>query len=166
MSDKNEANGSDADSEKKKVAFQTEDTGENKSDSGSEDGEKSEGKDSGYLLKVAVPRKKYGKNRKNTSQYTGLAFIPLNLFQQLKNPVFQFYLFIMILELIPGISVTNGLPLTLYPYVIIMLIQMMVDYFITFRVNKLDNIQNHKKVILNLFLSFSGKFGILLTEFL
>ena len=100
----------------------------------------------GYNVKVAVPSKIYGNNKKNSSQYTGLLFIPLNLYQQLKNPVFQFYLLIMILEIIPGISITDQLPRTLYPYLIIMIIQMIVDYLVTFKVNKIDNIQNKIKV--------------------
>ena len=107
---------------------------------------------SGYNIKVAVPNQSYGTNKKNSSQYTGLIFIPLNLWQQLKNPVFQFYLLIMILEVVPGVSVTEQLPRTMYPYMIVMIIQMAVDYLVMFKVNILDDIINNKKVGFKTFL--------------
>ena len=138
----------DKEEDKKKVGFNTDSSEGSSDDEGGKDDAKGGGKSSssGYEIKVAVPKKKYGANKKNSSQYTGLSFIPLNLYQQLKNPVFQFYLFIMILEVIPGVSITDQLPRTLYPYGLIMLIQMFIDYFITFKVNILDNIQNNTKV--------------------
>lgn len=131
----------------KKVGFQSNASGENKTTDDNKGDSGSDSSSSGYEIKVAVPKKSYGTNKKNSSQYSGLSFIPLNLWQQLKNPVFQFYLLIMILELVPGVSVTDQLPRTLYPYMVVMVIQMIVDYLITFKVNNLDNIQNNKKVL-------------------
>ena len=127
----------------KKVGFDSNASGGNNTADNKDGGDSSS---SGYEVKVAVPKKSYGTNKKNSSQYTGLSFIPLNLWQQLKNPVFQFYLLIMILEVVPGVSVTDQLPRTLYPYMVVMVIQMIVDYLVTFKVNNLDNIQNDKKV--------------------
>ena len=99
-----------------------------------------------YEIKVAVPSKLYGTNKKNTSQYTGLTFIPLNIYTQLQNPVFIFYLFIMALEMVPAVSVSDDLPVTLFPYTIVIFIQMILDYAISFKVNNLDNIQNKMTV--------------------
>lgn len=132
--------------DKKKVGFQ--------SNEGSGDGdEDDEGDDdsssSGYTIKIAVPNRRYGNNRKNSSMYTGLSFIPMNLWQQFLNPVFQFYLFIMVLEVIPPVSITEGLPRTMYPYGVVVFVQMLIDYFVTFKVNNLDNIQNNQTVGLN-----------------
>ena len=135
----------ESDKSQKKVEFKSNDEADKKS----LDDQKSEDKDSkssGYSVKVAVPKKSYGSNKKNSSQYSGLSFIPLNLFQQFKNPVFQFYLLIIILEVIPGVSVSDEMPTTLYPYLIVILIQMIADYFITFKVNIMDDIQNDLKV--------------------
>lgn len=100
----------------------------------------------GYNFKVAVSQKLYPANKKNSSHYTGLSFIPVNLYHQLQNPVFQFYLFIMILELLPWVSLTGGVPNTLLPYSIVVLVQMLVDFLICFKVNDLDWIQNNLKV--------------------
>ena len=136
---------SESEQSQKKVGFQSNNEAEKKTTDEKKE-VKEESSPSGYEVKVAVPSKNYGLNKKNSSQYTGLIFIPLNLFQQLKNPVFQFYLLIMILEVVPGVSVTDQLPRTLYPYLIIMVVQMIIDYFITFKVNNLDNIQNNLKV--------------------
>ena len=135
-----------SDSQKdKKVGFESNDSVDKKTtDENTKDSSSS--KSSGYTVKVAVPNKSYGTNKKNSSQYTGLLFLPLNLWQQLKNPVFQFYLLIMILEVLPEVSVTDQLPRTLYPYALIMIIQMIIDYLVTFKVNNLDNIINYKKV--------------------
>jgi hypothetical protein len=134
-----------SDDSQKKVNFKSNEEAEKKTtDENESEGKESES--SGYSVKVAVPKKSYGSAKKNSSQYTGLSFIPLNLFQQLKNPVFQFYILIMILEVVPGVSVTDQLPRTLYPYLIVMIVQMTVDYLITFKVNNMDNIQNNMKV--------------------
>jgi hypothetical protein len=137
----------------KKVGFESQGSTDKKTNDENND-EKSSSKSSGYSVKVAVPKKSYGTNKKNSSQYTGFLFIPLNLWQQLKNPVFQFYLLIMVLEVIPGVSVTDQLPRTLYPYMVIMIIQMIIDYLVTFKVNNLDNIINYKKVKLFIFKKF------------
>ena len=136
---------SQSENNEKKVDFDDNNEGDNKTDDDNKKGDSSSSM-SGYTIKVAVPNKSYGTNKKNSSQYTGLSFIPLNLWQQLKNPVFQFYILIMILELVPGVTVTNGLPRTLYPYLVVMVVQMTVDYLITFKVNNLDNVINLKKV--------------------
>jgi phospholipid-transporting ATPase len=99
-----------------------------------------------YQLKIAVSQKHYPSNKKNSSLYTGWTFIPINLYHQLLNPVFQFYLIIMIFEVIPPVSMTNGIPNTILPYSIVILIQMIADYFIYFKVNELDGIQNNMEV--------------------
>ena len=130
--------------EEKKVNFDTKQEEEEvKEENNSEKGGKSS---TGYGIKIAVSQKQYSANKKNSSLYSGLTFIPLNLFHQLQNPVFQFYLVIMILEVIPQVSITKGLPNTLLPYSIVILIQMIVDCFIYFKVNNLDWIQNSMKV--------------------
>jgi hypothetical protein len=136
---------SGSEDDEKKVGFDETEGADKKTDDEA-NGDNSGSDASGYVVKVAVPNKSFGSNCKNSSQYTGLSFIPLNLWQQLKNPVFQFYLLIMILELVPGVSVTNMLPRTLYPYLVVMIVQMTVDYLVTFKVNNLDNIINDKKV--------------------
>lgn len=100
----------------------------------------------GYQLKIAVSQRHYPANKKNSSHYTGWFFIPVNLFHQLQNPVFIFYLFIMVLEMIPQVSMTGGLPNTILPYSIVILIQMIVDFVICFKVNNLDWVQNSMKV--------------------
>lgn len=131
--------------DKKKVGFQS----DKASGDGEDDDEGDDDNISGYTIKIAVPNRSYGNNRKNSSMYTGLSFVPMNLWQQFLNPVFQFYLFIMILEVIPPVSITEGLPRTMYPYAVVMIIQMFIDYLVTFKVNNLDNIQNSKDVGLN-----------------
>ena len=136
---------SDSETSQKKVGFKSNEEAEKPSPDDNKAEKKASGS-SGYQVKVAVPNKSYGSGKKNSSQYTGLTFIPLNIFQQLKNPVFQFYLLIIILEVIPGVSVSDEMPTTLYPYLIIIFIQMIVDYLITFKVNGLDDIHNDQKV--------------------
>ena len=151
---------SGSETSQKKVGFQSNIEGENNTTDNKKESNDSSGS-SGYEVKVAVPSKRYGTNKKNSSQYTGLSFIPLNLYQQLKNPVFQFYLLIMVLEVVPGVSVTNQLPRTLYPYLIVMVIQMIVDYLVTFKVNNLDNIQNNMKVCFIIYFFNSDIFGLI-----
>lgn len=112
-----------------------------------EDGEddKSNKKNSGYEIKIAVPKREYGKNFKNSSVYEKSTFIFVNMYHQIKNPVFIFYIFIIILESIPQTS-PYPFPYTTLPYFVVIMTQMILDYRITFGVNKLDNIQNNKKV--------------------
>jgi hypothetical protein len=130
--------------DEKKVDFETKQDEEMED---SDDGSKKGGrKSSGYELKIAVSQRQYTKNKKNSSLYSAWSFIPVNLYHQLLNPVFQFYLIIMILELIPQVSITNGVPNTMIPYSIVILIQMIADYFIYFKVNNLDWIQNNMRV--------------------
>jgi hypothetical protein len=67
------------------------------------------------------------------------------MYDQIKNPVFIFYIFIILLESIPPIT-PYPFPYTVLPYSVVILVQMLLDFKITFGVNKLDNIQNNKKV--------------------
>ena len=132
----------------KKVGFETNQKNEdNKSNESKDSKEKKGGRSSnGYELKIAVSQKQYPANKKNSSHYSFWSFIPVNLYHQILNPVFQFYLLIMILEVIPWVSVTNGIPNTFLPYSVVIVVQMIVDYFISFKVNNLDWVQKSLKV--------------------
>ena len=136
----------DADADKK-VEFETNQRDDEASqDADSPDKKKGGRSAGGYQLKIAVSQRHYPANKKNSSHYSGWFFIPVNLFHQLQNPVFMFYLVIIVLELVPQVSMTGGMPNTILPYSIVILIQMIADFVICFKVNHLDWIQNSMKV--------------------
>lgn len=59
-------------------------------------------------------------NTVRTSKYTLLTFLPLNLWEQFHNPSNVYFIILIIMQCVPQISVTNGVPYTAVPFTFIL----------------------------------------------
>ncbi|ESN96529.1 hypothetical protein HELRODRAFT_67652, partial [Helobdella robusta] len=78
---------------------------------------------------------KYHNNYISTSKYNFLTFLPLNLFEQFTRLANVYFLFLLILQLIPQISSLNWMT-TVIPLVFVLLISALKD--------SVDDIQRHR----------------------
>ena len=70
---------------------------------------KKEGSSSGSI-KVAVPNKSLSSNKISTTKHSLLTFLPMNLFKQIKHVAVWYYLVVMILQILPWTTISNGFP--------------------------------------------------------
>ena len=59
-------------------------------------------------------------NTVRTSKYTLLTFLPLNLWEQFHSPSNVYFIILIIMQCVPQISVTNGVPYTAVPFTFIL----------------------------------------------
>jgi hypothetical protein len=60
------------------------------------------------INKVNLPARRYLPNAIKTSKYTWLTFVPKNLLEQFSKMANIYFLFIMVLQVIPPISISGG----------------------------------------------------------
>lgn len=146
----NPKEGEENEGSKKKPAplFEEDDPALSDSDKGDKDAENELGDDedsSQMSIKVAVPKYSYPSNAINNSKYTFWNFLPKNLFEQFSSPIYLFYLVVVFLELIPGISASQNIPFSLFPLLFFLIIQVIIDITIDHGVRKDDQADNNLK---------------------
>ncbi|CAD8160132.1 unnamed protein product [Paramecium pentaurelia] len=88
-------------------------------------------------------------NKITTSKYSSIiTFIPLNLIEQFSKLVNFYFLFIVIMQMIPSISITNGQPVIMGPLSIFIFISMIKDFVEDNQKHKSDNDENNRKTYL------------------
>lgn len=55
-------------------------------------------------------RTRFPDNRVKTSKYTAWDFVPRNLFEQLQQPPNLYFLVVGLLQIVPAVSTTGGIP--------------------------------------------------------
>lgn len=91
-----------------------------------------------------------------TSKYTVISFLPKNLFEQFSKMANVYFLFIMVLQIIPQISITGGQPAILLPLMFVCAVSAVKDLFEDIKRHRADDQENNRKtLVLNL---KTGKF--------
>jgi len=93
---------------------------------------------------INLPDRELSNNKISTAKYNAFNFLPINLFIQFTKLANVYFLVIGILEFIPSISNTNGLPSIWGPLVLIVLISMTKDFFEDRKRHNQDNEENNK----------------------
>lgn len=89
----------------------------------------------------------FKKNSVTTSTYTKANFLPKNLAKQFSKAANVYFLFMMILQLVPGVSLTNGQPTILVPLMFVIMVSAVKDIFEDMKRHASDNVENSKKVL-------------------
>jgi phospholipid-transporting ATPase len=69
----------------------------------------------------------YPNNKVQTSKYTPLTFLPLNLFNQFKKAANVYFLCISYLQTLKSISISNGKSVMIYPLALVVMVSMIKD---------------------------------------
>ena len=85
-------------------------------------------------------------NKVTTSRYTWWNFVPLNLFLQFQRPANVFFVYIMILQIIPETSITNGTPTMLLPIAFVLSVTAAKDFMEDWSRKRADKIENNRVV--------------------
>ena len=64
-----------------------------------------------------------------TSKYTSWSFLPLNFFYQLCKAANIYFIIICLLQMIPSISISGGLPTNAPPLLFVIFVSMVKDFF-------------------------------------
>eukprot|EP00442_Polarella_glacialis_P051630 CAMPEP_0115145912 /NCGR_PEP_ID=MMETSP0227-20121206/62399_1 /TAXON_ID=89957 /ORGANISM="Polarella glacialis, Strain CCMP 1383" /LENGTH=1121 /DNA_ID=CAMNT_0002555523 /DNA_START=1 /DNA_END=3366 /DNA_ORIENTATION=- len=83
-------------------------------------------------------------NKVITSHYTLLNFIPKNLLEQFSKPANCYFLFLSILQLLPKVTTTGGVPTILLPVTFIVLLNALKDALEDWRRHKSDREENDR----------------------
>jgi phospholipid-transporting ATPase len=83
-------------------------------------------------------------NSIKTSKYSCLSFLPLNLMEQFSKTANIYFLIIMILQIIPIISVTNGQPTLSLPLAFVVIVSAIKDIIEDYKKHKSDDEENNK----------------------
>lgn len=122
--------------EKKKKRVQVQIADDEEDVSGSDDEKQKKPEKSGKglsadsderMIKIAVPNHSYCSNIIKTNKYTLLNFFPLNLLEQIVDPINFYCIFLIILQIIPQISVSSSLPTLLIPLICSMILRGMKE---------------------------------------
>lgn len=89
-----------------------------------------------------IPDQSIPDNTINTSEYTLITFLPLNLLLQLTKMANLYFIVIAILECIKSISTTNGEPTILLPLSTVISLSMIKDFFEDYKRWKSDKEEN------------------------
>lgn len=106
--------------------------------------------DSGLAASTATPsdvsssRVEHCSNRVTTSHYTAWSFLPKNFVEQFSKPSNAYFLFIMILQIIPSISVTDGKPTIAIPLTIVFFVNAIKDAIEDWRRHQSDQSENEQ----------------------
>ena len=84
----------------------------------------------------------FSKNEIHTSKYNAFSFIPLNLYEQFSRFSNIYFLVMGILEMIPAISTSNGLPVIYFPLVFIIFLTALKDLVEDYKRHKSDKKEN------------------------
>lgn len=91
-----------------------------------------------------------------TNKYTKWNFLPKNMMEQFSKKANIYFLFIGIMQTIPYITISNGLPAIFLPLAAILLITALKDFFEDYKRKKSDVAENSKSI--NIFDSETGTF--------
>lgn len=86
-------------------------------------------------------------NMVHTSKYNAINFVPLNLLQQFKKVANVYFLFIMYLQTISMITITNGSPTMAPPLLFVVIISMIKDAFEDYTRHTEDDKENNSTAI-------------------
>lgn len=86
---------------------------------------------------------KYGLNRMQTSKYTILTFLPLNLLEQFSKLANVYFLFISFMQTIDVISITDGKATMIGPLAVVIGISMIKDIFEDYKRHQSDKRENY-----------------------
>jgi len=86
-------------------------------------------------------------NSIKTTKYTLLTFFPLNLFEQMQSPANIYYVIQAVLQCIPIISDSDGIPTVAFPLAIVMGMKMVIDAFEDYQRFVGDKEENEREVI-------------------
>jgi len=86
-------------------------------------------------------------NSIQTSKYTWLTFLPINLWEQFSQLANVYFLFIAYVQTIPGVSITRQLPVMLIPLTIIMTTSALKSLFEDNKRHKSDNEENNRSTL-------------------
>lgn len=93
---------------------------------------------------VSLPNS-FPPNSISTSKYNFLTFLPLNLFEQFKKYANIYFLIIAVLQSIPQISVTGGIPNILMPLSFVLTVSAIKDLLEDMKRKKSDKEENSRK---------------------
>lgn len=82
-----------------------------------------------------------------TSKYTKLNFLPKNLIEQFSKMANVYFIFISIMQMVPIISITNGVPAQAFPLSVVIVLSMIKDIFEDYKRHKSDHQENCKKAL-------------------
>lgn len=83
--------------------------------------------------------RRFIRNKIRTTKYTMLTFIPKNLFEQFSKMANVYFLFIMVLQIIPPISITGGQPAILLPLLFVVAVSAVKDLFEDIKRHRADD---------------------------
>lgn len=86
-------------------------------------------------------------NAIRTTKYTWLTFLPKNLFEQFSKMANVYFLFIMVLQIIPPISITGGQPAILLPLMFVCAVSAVKDLFEDIKRHRADDQENNRKTL-------------------
>ena len=92
-----------------------------------------------------IAEKRYASNRIRSYRYSLWNFMPLNLVDQFQKNSNLYFLVIMILQMIPLISITDGQPTILLGLIPVILVSMMLDFIQDRAKAQRDSIENNLK---------------------
>jgi phospholipid-transporting ATPase len=96
---------------------------------------------------VNTQDRRFVRNKIRTNKYRWYNFVPKNLFEQFSKLANIYFLFIMILQIIPQISISGGKPAILMPLLFVVSVSAIKDFFEDRDRQKSDNMENNRKAI-------------------
>ena len=89
-------------------------------------------------------QRKFMSNMVSTGKYTCLTFLPKNLYFQFSKLANGYFLFLVLLQLIPGIGQENGSVLTAIPLCVVVSISMIKDIIEDLGRHRQDRAENNQ----------------------
>jgi len=77
-------------------------------------------------------------NQIKTSKYTAWNFVPLNLYHQFSKVANLYFLMIGVMQMIPEISISGGMPVIFMPLSLVIMVSAVKDVFEDLRRKKSD----------------------------
>lgn len=97
------------------------------------------------IIKFDTPNNFFPGNKISTGKYTPFTFVFLNLYEQFSKIANQYFLVLLLLQLIPAISITFGFPTISFPLSIFTILTMLKDGFEDLKRHKSDDTENNSK---------------------
>ena len=94
---------------------------------------------------IGTPEKFFKSNSIRTTKYTIYTFFFRNLFEQFSKVANIYFLFLAVLQVIPGVTTSNGVPTYLPPLFAIVLLTMVKDGYEDYKRYKSDQEENNKE---------------------
>lgn len=103
-------------------------------------------KNRGECCKRSKTYGQFASNSIKTSKYSILSFLPKNLMEQFSQLANLYFLGISIMQMLPQVSITKGVPMELLPLGFIVLVTMLKDLFEDRKRQKQDNEENSRSI--------------------